>query len=384
MNILKKATGKAFLSLTLATTLFFSPNINGSTAHAGVGPIRYSIDHKITRNFSEIEEKYNNNFSNKTVILTTNDVHGAVDGYPYLAGMKDYFGKLGADVIVVDAGDFSQTKPEATKKYINSKNGLAFKCMNSVGYNYATLGNHEGTNLGDLNKNIADTEKKPKFEIISSNILDPTKGTPLYTSCAIHKTTIEGADNVNIGFFGLTTKDAESSKSKMLLEGAMQECAEAQYNLLKNEGIEIEEGKEKEKADIVICLSHLGLEDEFADRGESSYEIYRKVNQIDLMIDGHSHSIITPPEYGKPLIYKKENGDDVNNDPILSTGTEFQNIGVVIIDNHEKAIKDAFLIEEKVFKSFEPISPENNDAAAATAKVVEEVKKESKNGSKKQ
>ena len=102
------------------------------------------------------------------------------------------------------------------------------------------------------------------------------------------------------------------------------------------------------------------------------------------MIDGHSHSIITPPEYGKPLIYKKENGDDVNNDPILSTGTEFQNIGVVVIDNHKKAIEDAFLIQSDVFESFEPISPEKNKAAAATAEVVEAVKKESKNSSKKQ
>ncbi len=391
MNMIKTKANKAMLSLTLATALFFSPSINGSTAHAIVTEIDYNIDHAISKDFSYIEDKYNNNLSNKTVILTTNDVHGAVDGYPYLAGMKEYFANLGADVIVVDAGDFSDPKQNAKEKYISPKNGLAFKCMNSVGYDYATLGNHEGTSLRYLQKNIDNIETKPNFKIISSNILEPPKkdeneekeiiDVPLFTPCAIHKTTVEGADNVNIGFFGLTTSDAKSSESRLLLGADMQKCAENQCDLLRNKGIETEAGKEK--ADIVICLAHLGLEKIFNDVGESSYAISRSVNQIDLMIDGHSHSIITPPEYDKPLIYKTADGRDINNDPILSTGTEFQNIGVVIIDNHEKAIKDAFLIANDVFTSFEPISPKKSKAAADTAAVVQKIKEESKKNSKK-
>ena len=376
MNILKKATSKAFLSLTLATTLFFSPNINGSTAHADVGPISYSIDHEVYKKLSEVESNYNKNFSNKTIILTTNDVHGAVDGYPYLAGMKEYFSENGADVIVVDSGDFSQTKTDKKKKkdiYITPENGLAFKCMNSVGYNYATLGNHEGTTLSKLQQHYHVPEKPSDLHIISSNIHYYVEGAPLFASNVIHETTTKSPDSVKIGFFGLTTSEGKSSKSEILLGDAMRTCAQEQCDKLKADG-----------ADIIICLAHLGLENKFKADGERSVDVYNAVKDINLMVDGHSHSKITPPEYGKPLIYEKENGDKVNNEPILSTGTEFQNIGVVIIDNHEKAIEDAFLVQREDFESFEPISPKVSKAAAATAEVVEAVKKESQNGSKKQ
>ena len=72
MNMIKTKANKAMLSLTLATALFFSPSINGSTAHAIVTEIDYNIDHAISKDFTYIEDKYNNNLSNKTVILTTN------------------------------------------------------------------------------------------------------------------------------------------------------------------------------------------------------------------------------------------------------------------------------------------------------------------------
>ena len=44
----------------------------------------------------------------KTVILHTNDVHGAVAGYAYVAALKAEYEDRGAEVILVDAGDYSQ------------------------------------------------------------------------------------------------------------------------------------------------------------------------------------------------------------------------------------------------------------------------------------
>ena len=368
MNILKKAATKTLLSFTLATTLFFTSNVSGSIAHAGVGEITYVIPKPNFQDFSHIEKDYNNDLSDKTVILTTNDVHGAIDGYPYLAGMKKYFGELGADVLVVDSGDFSQTKPEnedGTKKspdeiFVTPSNGLAIDCMNSVGYDIVALGNHEGTSIKKLESKLEKTPKK--FDIVDANVLKKIKkdNQTYYEPYFLENTSRtfgEGESQVTIGFFGLDTSEAKGSGIKVLTGEDMATCAQEQYDKLKGKG-----------ADIVICLSHLGLEKALADKGEASFSIYKEVNQIDLMIDGHSHSIITPSE-GK--------------EPILSTGTEFQNIGVVIIDNKEKKITDTFLIPNNVFTSFAPISPANNDAAAATAKDVERVKKESQSGSKK-
>lgn len=47
-------------------------------------------------------------FTGKTVILHSNDVHGKVDGYATIAGLRTYFEGLGAEVILADVGDFSQ------------------------------------------------------------------------------------------------------------------------------------------------------------------------------------------------------------------------------------------------------------------------------------
>ena len=79
-------------------------------------------------------------YTGKTVILHTNDVHGAVDGYAYIPTLRDAFKALGAsDVIVVDAGDFSQ----GTIYVSSSKGAAAVDMMNAAGYDIVTLGNHE-------------------------------------------------------------------------------------------------------------------------------------------------------------------------------------------------------------------------------------------------
>ena len=47
-------------------------------------------------------------FEGKTVILHSNDVHGALAGYAYMPALKAQFEAAGAEVYMVDAGDFSQ------------------------------------------------------------------------------------------------------------------------------------------------------------------------------------------------------------------------------------------------------------------------------------
>ena len=69
----------------------------------------------------------------KTVILHTNDVHGAVEGYAYIAQLKADYEAKGAEVILVDAGDFSQGTT-----YVSSTKGAdAVTMMNAAGYDVA-------------------------------------------------------------------------------------------------------------------------------------------------------------------------------------------------------------------------------------------------------
>ncbi len=102
-------------------------------------------------------------FSGKTVIIHSNDVHGAIDGYAYMAKCAQYVRDLGGEVILADAGDFSQGAP-----YVSLSQGhTAIEMMNAVGYDIATLGNHEfDFGYDKLMENLKDAN----FPVISANV----------------------------------------------------------------------------------------------------------------------------------------------------------------------------------------------------------------------
>ena len=251
-------------------------------------------------------------FTGKTVILHTNDVHGALEGYKYAKGLKAAFERAGADVILADAGDFSQGDP--TVSYY--KGLSAIKTMNRAHYDVATLGNHEfDYGWAVLKKNL----KKAKFQVLCADVLE--NGKVLAGTKA--NTVITTKGGVKVGFFGLETPEAQTKTNPALIKGLtflagkdMFACAQAQVDEL------------KEKADVIICLAHLGVDDESI--GNRSIDLWNNVTGIDYIIDGHSHTVMTEGEKGEK---------------IQSTGTKFANIGVIVIDNKTKKIVDNYLIE---------------------------------------
>ena len=251
-------------------------------------------------------------FTGKTVILHTNDVHGALEGYKYAKGLKAAFERAGAGVILADAGDFSQGDP--TVSYY--KGLSAIKTMNRAHYDVATLGNHEfdyGWTV--LKKNL----KKAKFTVVCADVLEDGKA----LAGTKANTVITTKSGVKVGFFGMETPEAQTKTNPALIKGLtflagkdMFACAQAQVDEL------------KEKADVIICLAHLGVDDESI--GNRSIDLWNNVTGIDYIIDGHSHTVMTEGEKGEK---------------IQSTGTKFANIGVIVIDNKTKKIVDNYLIE---------------------------------------
>ena len=77
--------------------------------------------------------------SGKTIILHTNDTHGALMGFAQVAKVKADYEAKGATVILVDAGDYSQ----GTTYVSTNKGEAAVTMLNAAGYDYVTLGNHE-------------------------------------------------------------------------------------------------------------------------------------------------------------------------------------------------------------------------------------------------
>ena len=73
------------------------------------------------------------------VILHTNDVHGAIDGYATIAAVKQQLESQGAYVLLLDAGDFIQGETSVSV----SQGKTAVELMNAAGYDAVAPGNHE-------------------------------------------------------------------------------------------------------------------------------------------------------------------------------------------------------------------------------------------------
>ena len=248
----------------------------------------------------------------KTVILHTNDVHGAVEGYAYIAQLKADYEAKGAEVILVDAGDFSQGTT-----YVNSTKGAdAVTMMNAAGYDVVTLGNHEfDYGYAQLKENMS----KAKFKVVCADVFNED-GTPIFDANYTYTT----KSGVKVGFFGMETPETQTKANPALIKGltfatddAFTKAAADQVAALKD-------------ADVVICLAHLGVDAESAPY--RSTDLYAAVKGIDFIIDGHSHTVMTKGEKGEP---------------IQSTGTAFKNIGVIVIDNASKKIESNSLFEIK-------------------------------------
>ena len=254
-------------------------------------------------------------YSGKTVILHTNDVHGAIEGYACLPALKARFEAAGAEVLLVDAGDFSQGSP-----YVSSSKGAsAVTMMNEAGYDIVTLGNHEfDYGYAVLKKNL----NRAKFRVICADVYLDETGETICDATAV----VETEGGLKLGFFGLETPETATKVNPAMIK----EVSFASFDdLYASAQIAVESLKEQE-ADLIIGVTHLGVDNESAANGYRSVDLYDKVTDIDFLIDGHSHTVMTAGE---------------NGEPIQSTGTEFDNIGVIVIDNETKTIEDNFLMD---------------------------------------
>ncbi|VBB48062.1 Metallophosphoesterase [uncultured Paludibacter sp.] len=229
----------------------------------------------------------------KIVILHTNDTHSQVE--PNKADMGGYVRRLGEinlirnqekNVLLFDAGDFSQGTP-----YFNFYNGrVEIQAMNMMHYDAATLGNHEFDNGMDT---LAMVMKLAKFPFVNANYDGSnTVLKNLYKPYIIVK-----KDGVKIGIFGIGVKPEglifKKNYDGLIFENPVNKAIETS-NYLRN----------TEKCDLVICLSHLGVEPSYGNF--TDYDVAKASTNIDVIIGGHSHSILENNTEnnatGKPVI----------------------------------------------------------------------------------
>ena len=245
----------------------------------------------------------------KTVILHTNDVHGSIELYAKVAAMKGDYEAQGAQVILADAGDYSQGTV-----YVSVNKGKdAVTMMNAAGYDVATIGNHEfDYGYAQLKSNL----DSAVFKVVCANVLQD--GSPVFDAY-----TMINKGGVQVAFVGLETPEAQTKANPALIQGLTFLAGDEMYDAVQTQV----DAARTAGADIVIVLTHLGVDS--SSEPNTSYDLYKKVNGIDFIIDGHSHTVMTKGPEGEP---------------IQSTGTALNNIGVITIDNATKKIESNELI----------------------------------------
>ena len=245
----------------------------------------------------------------KTVILHTNDVHGNIKEYAKVAAMKDDYKAQGAQVILADAGDYSQGTV-----YVSLEKGKnAVTMMNLAGYDVATIGNHEfDYGYAQLKSNL----DSAAFKVVCANVLQD--GSPVFDAY-----TMINKGGVQVAFVGVETPEAQTKANPALIQGLTFLAGDEMYAAVQTQV----DAAKTAGADIVIVLTHLGVDS--SSEPNTSYDLYKKVNGIDFIIDGHSHTVMPKGPEGEP---------------IQSTGTALNNIGVITIDNVTKKIESNELI----------------------------------------
>ena len=233
------------------------------------------------------------------VILHTNDMHSTI--WPLSEDLPDTMkaGRAGAlrlismvkeergnhpDLLLFDSGDFVQ----GSVYYTMFKGDVEVGLMNFMGYDAATIGNHE-FDFGL--EEMARMFRQANFPIVCSNY-DFT-GTPMEGIAKPY--IILKRNGVKIGVFGLSPK-LEGMVASYNCPGVKYldpaKVAEQTATMLKRDM----------KCDVVICISHLGWE---CIHGEDDLYMIKGSRNIDLVLGGHTHSFFETLHYETDLDGKR-------------------------------------------------------------------------------
>lgn len=241
-------------------------------------------------------------------VLHTNDTHGRVlegkydgMGFAKISTIVGMYREQADNVLLLDAGDAMHGTTLATLV----KGESIAQVMNAVGYDAMAAGNHDFNYGYDR---LLELNDMTDFPILSANTLD-AEGKTLLPPYEIFT-----YNDVKIAVFGITTSESYYKVHPKNIEG-----------LTFADSVEISSAMVEElsgKADVIIALTHLGVDEASTD---TSIRLAEEVPGIDLIVDGHSHTTI--PE-----------GLLVNDTLIVQAGSYDKNLGMVDIHIKDKMI----------------------------------------------
>lgn len=272
----RKVTG-IILSLALALSIIFVPFVESGENVA----------------FAEgIESR------TKITIVHTNDTHSRIKegvGFSRIATKVKELKEENPNLLLVDAGDTLHGLPIATI----SKGKSIVEVMNAVGYDAMVPGNHD-FNYGQ--NRLLELDNMASFPFIASNVARENG------KIDFEQYVIKEFDEVKVGIFGLATPETRYKSNPKNTEGINFEdpvaVSRKMVKQLKAEG-----------ADVIIALSHLGMDEESEIK---SSDVASQVEGIDIIVDGHSHTTLN-------------SGSLVGDTLIVQTGEHTNNLGIANI-----------------------------------------------------
>lgn len=273
-------------------------------------------------------------------ILFTHDMHDNLEsfnmmkdgelesrgGFARLSSAIKEERNMDSDLLLVDAGDYSMGTLYQT---IFETRSPTLRLMGKMGYDATTLGNHEfdfrpeglsnslltAFESGDkLPVVVATNTKFPESDLTDS--LEDLKNT--FNEVDVKDYLVLDKKGIKIGIIGLMGEEADSNApmAEVNFTDIVEESKKF-VDILKNE----------DKVDLIVALSHTGTDGK---EGKSEDEILaKKVPEIDIIISGHSHTMLS-----EPII--------IGNTIIASSGRYTENLGTMKIekDNEKWILKD--------------------------------------------
>lgn len=230
----------------------------------------------------------------KLLILHTNDTHSCVmplkttladtlqagrGGFLRRLAMLDQERQKNPDLLLFDSGDFSQ----GSSYYSMFKGDVEVGLMNMMRYDAATIGNHE-FDFGM--ENMARLFRMADFPIVCANY----DFTGTCVEGLVKPYVVIRRNGVKIGVFGLSPKMRGLVSDKNCVGVKYLDpvkAAQKTADLLKN----------KEKCDLVVCISHLGWDI----GGDDDVLMMKNTRNIDIVLGGHSHSYFKQEKWVKNL-----------------------------------------------------------------------------------
>jgi 5'-nucleotidase len=240
---------------------------------------------------------FEKNNTKHITILHTNDVHSHIDPFPAndsrnpnqggvarRASLIQQIRQENPHTLLLDAGDIFQGTP-----YFNFYGGeLEIKLMSMMGYDAATIGNHDFDNAVD---GLYAQMPHATFQFLSANY----DFTNTVMNGHVKPYSVFVKDGVKIGVFGLGIELAGLVDPRMYKETKYLDplgIAQDMSRILKTQ----------EKCDLVICLSHLGYQ--YKEEKMSDLKLAGLTQDIDLIIGGHTHTFLKKPTVTKNAIGK--------------------------------------------------------------------------------